>query len=232
MPRKLNVDKLIPITEFNKKFCGIYICLCLTTGKYYLGSSIEFVGRQRNHINLAKKGCHHSNRFQDAWNKYGENSFVFLKIRDCKQENTKIIEQFYLDRYQPWRMGMGFNKSRAASCSIGENNGMFGRKHSIKTKQHWSKIRKNKKLSEEQKIKRRVTQTKNNHYYFTNINTHKVFYCQSVRFFATKNGLDPRALTRVWKLTTNNKGVIAKRHKHLRKSTDTEINNYKILNHV
>ena len=141
------------LQEITENFCGIYIWLCLSTGKYYLGSTVKFNQRHNNHLNSLKANRHHSKRFQDEWNQNGENSFILLKIRDCKPSNTKIIEQFYLDKYQPWRKEIGLNMSRAASCYIGENNGMFGRTHSEETKQTWSQKRKGVKLSDEHKRK-------------------------------------------------------------------------------
>lgn len=129
LPPKLDISVLQEISE---NFCGIYICLCLATGKYYLGSSINFSRRLKCHLSDLSLQKHDNGRVQNAWNKYGEKNFIWLKVKECKDANVTEIEQFYLDKYQPWNNQIGLNISKYADSV------MRGRKHSEESKKKMS----------------------------------------------------------------------------------------------
>ena len=58
-----------------KEPAGIYKFTCLEDGKIYIGSSIELHTRKRNHLTDLRNGNHINHHFQNAYNKYGEDSF-------------------------------------------------------------------------------------------------------------------------------------------------------------
>lgn len=166
IPPKLDISLLQEITE---NFCGIYICLCLVSGKYYLGSCEDFKSRQSGHLCLLRKKNHHSNHFQQSWNKYSEANFIWLKIRDCKKENLKAIEQFYLNIYMPWKDSIGLNindKSCGGQKIVSEETkeklrkANLGKKLSEETKNKMSKSKLGRKHSEESKRKMSKIQKK------------------------------------------------------------------------
>jgi len=49
------------------------------------------------HKRLLKSGRHHSIRFQNAWNKYGEDDFLFLILDVLLKEDCLKYEQMYFD---------------------------------------------------------------------------------------------------------------------------------------
>lgn len=70
---------------------GIYKIRNVWTGDCYIGSAKSFITRWQRHRKDLRKGKHHSQYLQRAWDKYGENSFVFgvIEYTDqlCDREN-------------------------------------------------------------------------------------------------------------------------------------------------
>lgn len=58
----------------------IYKILNVVDGKFYVGSTGNFEGRSRGHRKMLRKGRHHSPYLQAAWNKHGEEAFVFVVV--------------------------------------------------------------------------------------------------------------------------------------------------------
>lgn len=95
--------------------------------KFYLGSTINKKIRFARHINSLYNGIHHSKKLQNAWNKYGEDNFVFIIIEDNIDNNDiKNKEQYYLDNLMPYKYG--YNISDSA------NGWTIGKKHTEETK--------------------------------------------------------------------------------------------------
>lgn len=74
----------------------IYLILNQINGKYYIGSTTNWKKRKRSHFKQLRKGIHHSLYLQRAFNKYGENNFIFILIETC-YFNPQIREQGLLD---------------------------------------------------------------------------------------------------------------------------------------
>ena len=55
----------------------IYAILNIINGKSYIGSAINFDRRKKTHLRLLNKNSHHSIKLQNAYNKYGVDSFLF-----------------------------------------------------------------------------------------------------------------------------------------------------------
>lgn len=77
---------------------GIYKIVNKDNDKYYLGSSCNiFDNRFKNHKSLLRKNKHFNKHLQDAWNKYGEEKFIFSVIENVIPEFLLEIEQKYLN---------------------------------------------------------------------------------------------------------------------------------------
>lgn len=119
--------------------CGIYIIKNTISAKFYIGSTNNIKKRWLDHKRELKKNKHHSPRLQNAWNKYGEESFTFEVVEEV--QNVLLleeIEQHYLDVLKPYDENVGYNISMFAQAS------MRGRKHSETTKQKISDVWKKK----------------------------------------------------------------------------------------
>lgn len=128
------------------KVTGIYHILNMDNGHFYVGSSKDMRKRGASHLRDLRKGSHHNSHLQRAWNKYGEDRFVFIPIAECKQE--KLIEEE--NRYI--QICRGWNKC----YNMSDANEIFnwtGRKHSKETLAKMSKSAlktRIRKLTEEQ----------------------------------------------------------------------------------
>jgi group I intron endonuclease len=77
---------------------GVYQVVCKITEKRYVGSTtVSFKSRWATHKRLLRSGKHHSIKLQKAWNKYGENNFLFLILDILPAQDCLIYEQTYLD---------------------------------------------------------------------------------------------------------------------------------------
>lgn len=78
----------------------IYKIINLTNAKFYVGSTVKVKERFRTHRRKLRAGKHHCPKLQNAWNKYGEESFIFkviLVVEDPKE--LHCAEQQLLDEH-------------------------------------------------------------------------------------------------------------------------------------
>jgi group I intron endonuclease len=76
---------------------GVYQIRNSVNGKKYYGSSKEIEKRWARHKRELRSGTHINKILQRAWDKYGENSFVFEVVEECLEECLLSVEQKYLD---------------------------------------------------------------------------------------------------------------------------------------
>lgn len=81
---------------------GIYKIRNLINGKIYVGSTQDFSFRKKEHFWELKNNKHYNQYLQRAFNKYGEENFVFEILEECNIENLLVREQYYLDTLQPF----------------------------------------------------------------------------------------------------------------------------------
>jgi len=67
----------------------IYKIINLIDGKFYVGSTTNKPERFRTHRSMLRGNRHHSPKLQAAWNKHGENNFVF-KVIDVIPEDKSL----------------------------------------------------------------------------------------------------------------------------------------------
>lgn len=139
---------------------GIYAIRHTESGKVYVGSAKSFDARWRVHRCLLRKGAHHSPYLQAAWNKHGEQSFVFEKLLVCKPEHMFMYEQILVDGMKAadrehgynaasivtpaWNLGKTASPETRAKISAARAKQVF----SDETRALWSKNRKGRKMPE------------------------------------------------------------------------------------
>ena len=74
------------------KISGIYEIRNTDTGKVYVGQSKDIMSRWRDHIARLKNQKHDNQYLQNAWNKYGAESFSFLILETCEPDFDKLNE--------------------------------------------------------------------------------------------------------------------------------------------
>jgi len=96
------------------KKSGVYKIINVLNNNVYVGSSINLERRKREHFNLLKKNKHINTHLQNSWNKYGGDSFEFIILEFCEKEKCTLIEQNYIDKYNPI-----YNINPRAGSSLG-----------------------------------------------------------------------------------------------------------------
>jgi len=77
----------------------IYRITNMANGKFYIGSAESFARREWQHKYDLKRNTHKNPRLQAAWNKYGEEMFVFEIIEEVAPDRSAFdIENTYLHK--------------------------------------------------------------------------------------------------------------------------------------
>ena len=77
---------------------GIYRIRNIINNKIYIGSAFNFKTREKRHFNQLRKGKHHSVLLQRAFDKYGEENFVFEIIYKAKEEELNKEDLLKLEQ--------------------------------------------------------------------------------------------------------------------------------------
>lgn len=88
---------------------GIYRIKNLSNNKCYYGSSKEIEKRLKRHRKELNNNIHINCILQRAWNKYGENNFLFELIEECDIDVLLETEQKYLDLHPEYNIGIKSN---------------------------------------------------------------------------------------------------------------------------
>ncbi len=77
---------------------AIYQIRNTSNGRVYVGSAVRLAKRWKEHLRDLRAGRHHSQKLQNAWNKYGEESFEF-SILEAVFDKSKLLdqEQYWID---------------------------------------------------------------------------------------------------------------------------------------
>jgi|SRR3990172_1793252 len=98
------------------KIKGIYGIKNSVTGEYYIGSAVDIDARWRTHQQELKYKCHHSDKLQAAWDKYGHKKFS-LEIIEVIDDSHNITlaerEQYWILHYDSYHKG--YNATPVAS---------------------------------------------------------------------------------------------------------------------
>lgn len=79
--------------------CGIYI-ITSPSGGVYVGSTLNFPARWRQHLHALRRGTHSNPKLLNAWKKYAE-QLVFRPLLICRREDLLFFEQRAIDILHP-----------------------------------------------------------------------------------------------------------------------------------
>lgn len=170
---------------------GIYRILNMENGKFYIGSAVDVASRWSGHRNRLRRGRHHSQHLQNAWNKYGEESFDFsvIEVVSCRDELI-AAEQRHIDLLLP-----AYNVCKVAGSPIGV-------KQSDESKAKKSLALKGRVFSEESKEKMRAARS----------SAHQI-YLESTKVFELDKSLKRRISKARSSARGTNKRVISSEHR-------------------
>ena len=139
------------------KRIGIYGIKNLVNNKIYIGKTgMNFGDRWDSHKSLLRNNKHDNQYLQNAWNKYGAESFDFIIVEECSIEELDDREKYWIKYYKDQKLsynildgGDGFNNlgthlSEETKRKIGEKNRIngLGRKASEETRKKMSESHK------------------------------------------------------------------------------------------
>ena len=88
----------------------VYRITNLANDRIYIGSTSNFVGRQRNHLSELKNNKHSNSYLQREWNKYGADSFLFDILQEVDNiDDLLTIEQQWIDSLKACDRAIGYN---------------------------------------------------------------------------------------------------------------------------
>jgi len=133
------------------KVGGVYCIENLKNDKKYIGQSTDLKKRKYEHFRMLKGNCHFNTHLQNAYNKYGEENFVFEILIYCEPVELDKYEQYFIEKHGeynickipgPTTTGYKYSKKTRkylSKINSGKNNPMYGKFHSKKTKNLMSK---------------------------------------------------------------------------------------------
>ena len=119
---------------------GIYKITNLINGKTYIGQTVNFRKRKRNHLNYLRNDSHHNSYLQRAFNKYGEKNFCIQFLEHCSIDKLDDLECKYIELYQSMVNQNGYNLL---------TGGQTYRTFSLEVRRKMSESRKNYKMTKE-----------------------------------------------------------------------------------
>lgn len=135
--------------------CGIYCIENVSNGKKYVGFSVDIHRRFVTHKKLLKNGKHTNKHLQCAYNKYGEDSFLYTIIQYLPENNDILcdFEVYWIVYFNSFIEEDGYNLTMGGE-------GICLKKHSEETKKLLSEklkgkpsAAKGKTMSQDQKNK-------------------------------------------------------------------------------
>ena len=104
---------------------GIYLILNMANDKVYIGQSYDVDTRLRKHKEALIGNYHKNDHLQKAFNKYGEDSFLFSRMLSCPIDKLDKYEISYISQFKSDNRKYGYNIMKG---------GQEHRFHSIETK--------------------------------------------------------------------------------------------------
>ena len=156
----------------NKIISGIYCFENLINHKKYIGYTNNISRRHKEHLYRLRKGIQNNRHFQNAWNKYGEENFIFCVLEECENNiiTLKSRETYYIQKYRAidecYNLTDGGNgyggyisddtRLLMSKLTKGENNPRYGVPVSQETRDKMSKAWEGRVISEETKAKQTI----------------------------------------------------------------------------
>lgn len=139
---------------------GIYKIINVINNKFYVGSAVDFSRRKTRHFSELRTGKHHNKHLQAAWNKYGEQSFIFAIVTEVHNKADLIaVENVWLKDHvgKEYCYNLGIDAIAPMLGKSGELSPTWGYKHTNKNIRKIRAASKARVQTEEEKAKRRAT---------------------------------------------------------------------------
>jgi group I intron endonuclease len=115
---------------------GIYKIINVINNKFYVGSAVDFKRRKTRHFSELRTKKHNNSKLQNAWNKYGEQAFVFVIVEDLPDGvDLLAAENVWLKEHvgKNYCYNIGVDATAPMLGMSGEASPTWGYKHTAKT---------------------------------------------------------------------------------------------------
>ena len=131
---------------------GIYSITNLINGKRYIGQSTNIQQRFVQHRSNLKKGKGENPHSLNAWNRYGEDNFMFEILLLCDEEDLDKMEKKFIEQYNTTDREYGYNISDGGT-SLHHFDDEFKQKLSEQAKRRFQDPEERKRASERAKCR-------------------------------------------------------------------------------
>lgn len=100
-----------------EKLCGVYCIENIANNKKYIGLSCDITRRWHEHLSDLRRNVHINTCLQNAWNKYGEDLFVFYILELCESNELIDKESYYIKQYHTLTHECGYNITPGGECN-------------------------------------------------------------------------------------------------------------------
>jgi group I intron endonuclease len=110
---------------------GIYKIINVINNKFYVGSAVNLKRRKTRHFSELRKNKHNNRHLQAAWNKYGEQAFVFVVVEDVALDaDLMAAENVWLHVHvgKDYCYNIGVDATAPMQGMAGELSPTWGRK--------------------------------------------------------------------------------------------------------
>jgi group I intron endonuclease len=116
---------------------GIYKIINIVNNKFYVGSAVDLKRRKTRHFSELRTGKHNNSKLQNAWNKYGEQAFVFVVVEELNLEADLLAaENVWLKEHvsKEYCYNIGVDATAPMMGMSGELSPTWGYKHTKEAK--------------------------------------------------------------------------------------------------
>lgn len=112
---------------------GIYCIRNRKNGKSYVGSAVSFKVRWKGHRVNLRRGSHHSQKLQRAWDKHGEDMFEFA-VLECVKDPATLVEreQVWIDKLNAHKGGYNVSPTAGSVLGVKHNEAMREKMRAIR----------------------------------------------------------------------------------------------------
>jgi group I intron endonuclease len=137
---------------------GIYKIINVVNNKFYVGSAVNLSRRRARHFSELRNGRHNNGRLQNAWNKYGEQAFVFVIVEELSEgADLLAAENVWLKEHvgKEYCYNIGVDATAPHLGMSGKLSPTWGHKHTDEAKAKIAAASAARVQTEEEKAKRR-----------------------------------------------------------------------------
>ena len=87
------------------KNSAVYMIICLSNNKKYIGASTKVNNRIEAHKRMLKNNNHEIGFLQDDYNEFGEENFEYVILEKCNPWELHNYENYYIEMYDTIKIG-------------------------------------------------------------------------------------------------------------------------------